>query len=186
MPHASSSATSSEASPPPFCNRDGGAGGGGFSVGQSGLCRRFPAYGGRTVAARRSRTEAATSGAGRNFRPSCRGQARHHRAPGSARRPDAEADRRACPITCFRADGPLRGAGAACRNLAHLALGDAAVGPDGPDQVVDLAGAHPMQVGLHHHREQPLVDPAAALQQRGKNDPARSWGSQLQVARWWW
>src|SRR4029450_13500354 len=39
---------------------------------------------------------------------------------------------------------------------ADLALADPAVGAQRPDQVVDLAGAHPMQIGLHHHREQRL------------------------------
>jgi hypothetical protein len=32
--------------------------------------------------------------------------------------------------------------------------------------VVDLAGGHAVQVGLHHNREQRLVDAAAPLQQR--------------------
>ena len=34
------------------------------------------------------------------------------------------------------------------------------------DEVVDLAGRHAVHVGLHHHREQRPVDPAAPLQQR--------------------
>ena len=54
---------------------------------------------------------------------------------------------------------------------ADLALADAAVGPERPDQVVDLAGAHPMQVGLHDDGEQGLVDPAAPFQQRGEERP---------------
>jgi hypothetical protein len=33
-----------------------------------------------------------------------------------------------------------------------------------------------VQVGLHHHREQRLIDPPAPFQQRGKNDPARNLG----------
>jgi hypothetical protein len=49
---------------------------------------------------------------------------------------------------------------------ADLALADARVGAQGLDQVVDLAGAHAVQVGLHDHREQRLVDPATPLQQR--------------------
>jgi hypothetical protein len=53
---------------------------------------------------------------------------------------------------------------------------DAGVGAQRPHQIVDLAGAHPVQIGLHHHGEQRLVDPLAPLQQRGKNDPARSLG----------
>jgi hypothetical protein len=67
---------------------------------------------------------------------------------------------------------------------AHLALGDAAVGTQGPDQVVDLAGAHAMEIGLHHHREQGLVDPAAPLQQRGEERPHPQLGdAQLQIPR---
>jgi hypothetical protein len=46
-----------------------------------------------------------------------------------------------------------------------LALADAAVGTERADQVVDLAGADPVQLGLHDHREQRLVDPAAPFQQ---------------------
>jgi len=49
-----------------------------------------------------------------------------------------------------------------------FALADAAVGTQRPDQVVDLAGGDPVQVGLHHHREQRLIDPAAPLQQAGE------------------
>jgi hypothetical protein len=44
-----------------------------------------------------------------------------------------------------------------------LGLGDAGVGAQRADQVVDLAGAHAVQVGLHHHREQRLINPPAAL-----------------------
>ncbi len=46
----------------------------------------------------------------------------------------------------------------------HLALGDPRLKAQRPDQVVDLAGAHPVHVGLHHHREQGPVDPAAPLE----------------------
>jgi len=35
----------------------------------------------------------------------------------------------------------------------------------GLDQVVDLPRRHPVQVGLHDHREQRLVHPPASLQQ---------------------
>jgi len=59
---------------------------------------------------------------------------------------------------------------------AHLGLADPAVSTKRPDQVVDLAGADAVQIGLHHHREQRLIDPATPLQQRGKHDPARSLG----------
>jgi hypothetical protein len=54
---------------------------------------------------------------------------------------------------------------------ADLALADAAVGTQGPDQVVDLAGGDPVQVGLHHHRKQRLVHPPAPLQQPGEERP---------------
>nr|WP_297496005.1 hypothetical protein [Pseudonocardia sp.] len=50
-------------------------------------------------------------------------------------------------------------------NPRHLALGDPGVRAQGFDQVVDLAGGHAVQVGLHHHREQRLIHPAAALEQ---------------------
>jgi hypothetical protein len=67
-------------------------------------------------------------------------------------------------------------------DAGDLALADAAVSPQGADQVVDLAGAHPVQVGLHHHREQRLVDPAAALQQAGEKRPGPQLGdAQLQL-----
>ncbi len=48
---------------------------------------------------------------------------------------------------------------------AHFGLGDAGVGTQRADQVVDLPRAHPVQIGLHHHREQGPVDPPPALQQ---------------------
>ena len=44
-------------------------------------------------------------------------------------------------------------------------------------QVVHGAGGHAVDVGLHHHRVQRLVDPSAWGQDRGKNDPARSLGT---------
>ena len=57
----------------------------------------------------------------------------------------------------------------------HLRLGDP--GPaQRDDQVVDRAGGHAVDVGLHHHRIQGLVDPPARRQDLGKNDPARSFG----------
>jgi hypothetical protein len=54
-----------------------------------------------------------------------------------------------------------------------LALADAAVGTQGFDEVVDLSGADPVQVGLHDHHEQRLIDPAAPFQQRReeRSDP---------------
>ena len=48
----------------------------------------------------------------------------------------------------------------------HLGLGDAGVDAEGLDQVVDLPGGDAVQVRLHDHRVQGLVDPAAPLQQR--------------------
>jgi hypothetical protein len=49
-----------------------------------------------------------------------------------------------------------------------LGLGDAGVGAQRAHQVVDLARGDAVQIGLHHHGEQRLVDPPAALQQRGE------------------
>jgi hypothetical protein len=67
-------------------------------------------------------------------------------------------------------------------DAAHLGFGDAAVGAQGADQVVDLAGGDPVQVGLHHHREQRLVDPAAPLEQAGEERPGPQLGNpQLQI-----
>jgi len=57
-----------------------------------------------------------------------------------------------------------------------LAFGDPRIRAEGLDQVVDLAGGGAVQIGLHHHREQALIDPAAPLVQSGKNDPERSLG----------
>jgi hypothetical protein len=69
-------------------------------------------------------------------------------------------------------------------NPAHLALGDATVSAKRADQVVDLAGAHPMQIRLHHHREQGLVDPASPLEQAGEERPGSQLGdAQLQIPR---
>jgi ribosomal protein L37AE/L43A len=63
-----------------------------------------------------------------------------------------------------------------------LTLGDPGVGPQGLDQVIDLPGADPVQVGLHHDREQGLVDPAAPLEQRGEERPGAQLGDpQVQV-----
>ena len=53
----------------------------------------------------------------------------------------------------------------------HLGLGDAAVGPQRLDQVVDLAGADTVDVGLHHHCEQGPVDPPAPLEDRREEAP---------------
>jgi RNA polymerase sigma-70 factor, ECF subfamily len=65
-----------------------------------------------------------------------------------------------------------------------LRFGDAAIGTQRFDQVVDLAGAHPVQIRLHHDREQGLINPAAPLQQRGEERPCPQFGDpQLQIPR---
>ena len=65
-----------------------------------------------------------------------------------------------------------------------LGLGDPGVSTQCLDQVIDLAGRDAVQVGLHHHREQRLVDPAPALEQRGEERPAAELGDpQLQISR---
>ncbi len=56
-------------------------------------------------------------------------------------------------------------------DLAHLRLADTGVRAQRCDQVVDLAGGHAVQVGLHHDGEQGLVDPAAALEHRREDRP---------------
>jgi hypothetical protein len=53
----------------------------------------------------------------------------------------------------------------------HLGLADPARTTQRLDQVVDLPGRHSVQVGLHDHREQGLVDPTAPLEQRGEEGP---------------
>ena len=59
-----------------------------------------------------------------------------------------------------------------------LGLADPGVGAQGLDQVVDLPGRDPVQVGLHHHREQRLVDPPPTLEQaRGRTTRPAAWGS---------
>jgi hypothetical protein len=64
-----------------------------------------------------------------------------------------------------------------------LGLGNAGVGAERLDQVVDLPGGHAVQVGLHHHREQRLIHPPAPLQQ-GREERAgpQLRDPQLQVA----
>jgi hypothetical protein len=67
-------------------------------------------------------------------------------------------------------------------DAGDLAFADAAVGTKRPHQVVDLAGGDAMQVGLHHHREQRLIDPPAPLQQAGEERPGPQLGDpQLQI-----
>ena len=48
----------------------------------------------------------------------------------------------------------------------HLGLLDPRRSPKGVDQVVNGPGGDPVDVGLHHHRVQRLVDPSARLQDR--------------------
>jgi len=64
----------------------------------------------------------------------------------------------------------------------HLALADTGVGAERFHQVIDLARADPVQIGLHHHREQRLVDASSAFQQGGKEAAGAQLGQpQLQV-----
>ena len=64
----------------------------------------------------------------------------------------------------------------------HLGLGDAAVSTQSLDQVVDLPRRDAVQIGLHHHREQRLIHPPAALQQtREEAAGAQLRDPQLQV-----
>lgn len=57
----------------------------------------------------------------------------------------------------------------------RLGLGDPRDDAESLDPVVDLTGSRPVQIGLHHHREQGLVHPPP-LSSDGKNDPVRSFG----------
>jgi len=68
---------------------------------------------------------------------------------------------------------------------AHLALGDPRAHPQRLDQVVDLAGRHPVDIGLHDHGEQSPVDAAAPLQKAGEERALPQLGDgQLHVAGW--
>ena len=63
-----------------------------------------------------------------------------------------------------------------------LAFGDPGIGTQRLDQVIDLAGGRAVQVGLHHHGKQALIDPATALQQRREERPGAQLGDpQLQI-----
>ncbi len=73
--------------------------------------------------------------------------------------------------TAVDADGGIR-------EHADFGLGDP--GPaESDDEVVDGAGGHAVDVGLHHHRVEGLVDPPPRRGDKmlGKNDPARSFGT---------
>jgi hypothetical protein len=50
----------------------------------------------------------------------------------------------------------------------HLRFGDPGVSAERFDEVIHFAGRDAVDVGLHHDREQGLVNPAAPLQQRGE------------------
>ena len=68
-------------------------------------------------------------------------------------------------------------------DAADLALGHAGVDAQGSDQVVDLAGRHPVHEGLHDHRPQSPVDAPAGLQQgREEAAVAQLGDGQLDVA----
>jgi len=64
----------------------------------------------------------------------------------------------------------------------NLALGDARIRTKGLDQIIDLASGGAVQVSLHHHCKQALIDPATPLQQRRKERPTAQLGdAQLQI-----
>ena len=64
-----------------------------------------------------------------------------------------------------------------------LGLGDPGVDAQRLDQVVDAAGRDAVDVGLHHHRVQRLVDPAAGLEDRREERALAQLGDpQLDVA----
>ena len=77
--------------------------------------------------------------------------------------------------------GVLRGKGAVaelghlsvqtCADPGHFRLGDPGISAGGFDEVVDFPGRDAVDVGLHHDREQRLVHPPAALQQRWEERP---------------
>jgi hypothetical protein len=46
----------------------------------------------------------------------------------------------------------------------HLGLADARVDPHGFDQIVDRPGGDTVDVGLHHHHVQGMIDAAAGLE----------------------
>ena len=61
-------------------------------------------------------------------------------------------------------------------DAGDLGLGDAGVDSQGADQVVDSAGGDSVDVGLHDHRVQGPVDPAATLEQGRKERPRSQLG----------
>jgi len=64
-----------------------------------------------------------------------------------------------------------------------LGLADSRPDAEGLDQVIDAAGRDPVDVGLHHHRVQRLVDPAAGFEDHREERAFAELGDpQLQVA----
>ena len=61
-------------------------------------------------------------------------------------------------------------------DAAHLRLGDAALGTERRHQRIDLAGRDPTDVGLHDHRVQRLVHPAAGFEDRGEEAAGAQFG----------
>ena len=56
--------------------------------------------------------------------------------------------------------------------------------PKRGDQVVDRAGRHAVDVGLHHHRVERLIDPSAGLQDRREERcPCAAWGCAARCRR---
>ncbi|MCS3842375.1 hypothetical protein HDC95_000640 [Microbacterium sp. AK031] len=53
----------------------------------------------------------------------------------------------------------------------HLGFGDAGVRAERFHEVIDLASAHTVNIGLHDHREHGLINTAAPLQQRREEGP---------------
>ncbi len=68
----------------------------------------------------------------------------------------------------------------------YLGLGDPPNGSQRLDQVIDLAGRHPMRLGLHDHGIQRPVDAAAAPTERGRKPPPAAWGCPLRHRRPAW
>jgi hypothetical protein len=66
-----------------------------------------------------------------------------------------------------------------------LGLGDPRVDAHRLDQVVDAASRDALDVGLHHHRVQGLVDAAAGLEDHREDDPLRSLGIRKPTSPAW-
>jgi hypothetical protein len=136
----------------------------------------------------------------RSPRPRChvgRRRARLATRPACSPRRPGEDVRALVGLQVGRIQEQVRKAGVAERSIAEgpdvlvelgadardLGLGDAGVDAERAHQVVDLAGAHSMHVGLHHDRPQGPVDAPAWLQQRGEERARSQLGDpQLEVA----